>query len=190
MGQKRFRSILREELLKEVEKDEEIVNRLLDKISKQGQESLSPEEKKYMDQASGSGDVNPEVDAAVRKDSDVNSHVIHNLRQGDIDDINMDALKNASQSVIDEYVDKLTELGRALPPELVDKASEEAIGRNMIKMVNIGFFPPDVLKQVPVPQNMIDQFIMKSAEEGKELPNDIVELGSLQAKEDYRSKMG
>lgn len=90
-----------------VNENEENVNKILDKVNQNGRESLTPDEKTYLEQYSD-GDINPDLEEWLFSDEDNTFDINGNKLLFDEFEENEDIFQNASKlkRVINNHLDK------------------------------------------------------------------------------------
>lgn len=191
---KKINSLIRERLrrlITEKQVDQKVLDSILDKINKQGKDSLDDKEEAYLEQAS-KGDVDEELEDDIKSDLFVDDHITSQIESGE--HVEVDKLEKASQEVIDEYilsfVDKLSPLhrkelslasqeaidkyirsrgkkGKNIPSETLKEGSQEAIDDHLINvMYQTDDNEMEISKLELASKGVVDDYILLKAEKG------------------------
>lgn len=214
----RIKQKLRETLLQEDEPDQNLVDSLLDKISRKGKESLTPLEKEYLDQAS-QGDVEPEMEERIEKAKAMGEYIIDLIdadNTGELMKIDHAHLMNAPQTSIDAYIEYMGKQG-SIGINKLKLGSKEAINKYIQQRIEQGYpVNADVMaiadqemvdKIIDAKMNdqvsqalrvdmlkyaspeKVDEYIKFMGQEGERLGSDILKMGSQKAIDSYIKQM-
>lgn len=168
-------------MLQEKTPSQNIIDSLLDKISKEGKESLTDIEKKYLDQAS-SGDIDEKTEEDLLKAKEIDDQILSKLKADD--HVSFEKVKKASQSVKDAYINQMIDdvfdsnkTKKTIAEEELELASQELIDKFVwLKTQRGNRLPPIYYKMAST--DLVDKIIGLLVQRGEIIENDIIRAGS------------